>query len=154
MKSSGLNSQREQMSTKEGPIAAERRLLQFLCDDVADAQLRGEVMAHLRSYAFRSVEHQVLFDCLQAMPMDRAELLRELLPARLVRAGFPYFDLARFVGSPGESPGQSPQEPHALSPHDARELCRALTGADSAEGSASAGNQPAGMARREQGPAR
>ena len=132
----------------------ERSLLRLICLETTDVQLRTEVMAHLRGYAFRSVEHQALFDCLREMPVDRPELLRELLPARLVRAGFPDFDLARFVGSPGESPGQSPQEPHALSPHDARELCRALTGADSAEGSASAGNQPAGMARREQGPAR
>ena len=136
----------------------ERSLLRLICLETTDAQLRTEVMAHLRGYAFRSVEHQALFDCLREMPVDRPELLRELLPARLVRAGFPDFDLAPFVASPGgssgESPGKSPQEPHALSPHEARELCRALTGADSAEGIAAAGKQPAGMARGEQEPAR
>ena len=104
---------------------AERLLLRLICLETTDAQLRTEVMARLRGYAFRSVEHQVLFDCLQAMPPDRAELLRELLPARLVRAGFPDFDLAPFVDSTGEHRGLSAQE--------VQELCRALTRSELAE---------------------
>ena len=126
MKSWGLDCQQEQMSTKEGPIAAERRLLQLLCDGAAGAELRADVLARLRGYAFRSVAHQVLFDCLQAMPMDRPELLRELLPARLVRAGFPEFDLAPFFESRGESPGESAGEPHALSAQEAKNLVEQL----------------------------
>jgi len=115
------------MSTKGGPIAVERRLLQFLCDGAADAQLREEVRGHLRGYAFRSVEHQVLFDCLQGMPMDRSELIRELLPARLVRAGFPDFDLAPFFESSGRSPG----EPHGPRAQEARNLVEQLLAANS-----------------------
>lgn len=80
----------------EEAIAIERRLLQFLCEWKSGAPMRSEVLVRLREYVFRAVEHQVLFDCLQAMPLDRPELIRELLPARLVRAGFPDFDLAPF----------------------------------------------------------
>ena len=105
--------------TDEEINGIERRLLQLLCNGGSAAELRAEVLARLRGYAFRSVAHQVLFDCLQAMPMDRPELVRELLPARLVRAGFPDFDLAPFFESPGG--------PHGLSVQEALELCQALT---------------------------
>jgi hypothetical protein len=81
----------------------EHDLLQLLCNGRGGTQLREEVIARLRGYAFRSVEHQVLFDCLQAMPLDRSEVVRELLPARLVRAGFPDFDLAPFSDAGGVS---------------------------------------------------
>lgn len=115
------------MSTSEGPIVTERRLLQLLCNGAADAGLCGEVLARLRGYAFRSVEHQVLFDCLQGMPMDRSELIQELLPARLVRAGFPDFDLTPFFESPGESAGK----PHTLSAQEVRNLVEQLLAANS-----------------------
>ena len=97
----------------------EVRLLQSLCNGSFGAELNADVVARLCGYAFRYVAHQVLFDCLQTMPMDRPELLRELLPARLVRAGFPEFDLAPFFESPGE--------PHGLSAQEAQELCQELT---------------------------
>ena len=123
-----------------GEISAiERRLLQLLCDGANGAELRREVLARLHGYAFRCVAHQVLFDCLQAMPMNRPELLRELLPARLVRAGFPDIDLARFF----ESPGESPEELHGPSADEARELCRALMDPPSTEGRGAAGKRSA-----------
>ena len=96
-------------------LAIERRLLQFLCIAGSDAQLCEEVRTRLRGHAFRRVEHQVLFDCLQALPFDRPELVRELLPGRLVRAGFPDFDLAPFFNV-GE-----------VSEEEARKMCRELT---------------------------
>ena len=93
----------------------ERRLLHFLCGGRGGTQLREEMISRLRTYAFRSVEHQVLFDCLQAMPLDRPELVRELLPARVVLAGFPDFDLEPFFEAGG------------LNDEEARTLCRELT---------------------------
>ena len=96
----------------------ERLLLHFLCNGSRAAPLlREEILTRLRCYAFRRVEHQVLFDCLQAMPIDRTELVRELLPARLVRAGFPDFDLAPFL------------EPSNRSRQEAENLLEALTAA-------------------------
>ena len=107
------------MISEEKINVVERLLLQFLCNGGSGMQAREEMISRLRGCAFRSVEHQVLFDCLQAMPLGRPELVRELLPARLVRAGFPDFDLAPFFEA-GEAGG--------VSDEDARELCRELTG--------------------------
>lgn len=95
----------------------ERDLLQFLCTGRSETQAREEVVSQLRRYAFRTVEHQVLFDCLHAMPLDRPELVRDLLPARLVRAGFPDFDLAPFF---------EVKEAGVVSEGDAEKLCRQL----------------------------
>jgi hypothetical protein len=103
--------------TNEETSTVESRLLQWLCQGEGDGKSRKGIFLVLQDYRFRRVEHQVLFDCLQAMPLDRPELIRELLPARLVRAGFPDFELAPFCkwGEPGE-----------VSEEDARDLCREL----------------------------
>ena len=90
-------------------------MLQFLCRGESTDQPRNEILSRLRSYGFQRVEHQVLFDCLQAIPLDRPELIRELLPAWLVRAGFPDFNLDPFL------------EPGTVSEKEARKICRELT---------------------------
>ena len=95
-------------------ILPERRLLQFLCDKRREKRLRRQILASLRDYRFLRMEHQVLFDCLQAMPPVRQELIRELLPAWLVRAGFPDFDLDPFL------------QPGTVSEEEARKICREL----------------------------
>ena len=95
--------------------AIEARLLRLICQGGADAQLRDEIISRLRGYAFRSVEHQILFDCLHGLSSDRPDQIRSLLPERLVRAGFPDFDFGPFF------------EPHDLCAAEARELCGKLT---------------------------
>lgn len=100
--------------TEEVTIAIERRLLLWLCQGGADAQRREEVLARLRWYPFRSVEHQVLFDCLRGLPADRPDLIQSLLPERLVRAGFPDIDLIPFF------------EPHGMTLPEATELLEKL----------------------------
>ena len=101
----------------EGQVnVVECLLLQVLCNGRSRTQTREELISQLRMYAFRSVEHQVLFDCLQAMPLDRPELVRELLPARLVRAGFPDIDLEPFF------------EAGEVSEEEAGKMCRELMG--------------------------
>ena len=101
----------------------EARLLQMICQaglgnapDGLSRELREEALTRLRSYPFRTVAHQVLFDCLWQMPRHRPDLVRDLLPARLVQAGFPDFDLAPFF------------EPHGLTETEARELLGKLAG--------------------------
>ena len=74
--------------------AAERAILGFL---LSGRNGKREILAGLRGYRFGSVEHQVLFDCLAELPLDRPEVIRELLPARLVRAGFPDIDFESFL---------------------------------------------------------
>ena len=114
-------------------MVRERRLLQFLCDGEGEAQLRSEILARLSSYAFRSTEHQVLFECLCGMPSDRPELIRSLLPARLVRAGFPDFNLEPFF------------EPHGLRPKEAQkmlELMEAISPGEKETGECESGPRP------------
>jgi hypothetical protein len=101
----------------ESVLVTERLLLRFLCTGGSGTPLREELISQLRGYAFRSVEHQVLFDCLQTMPLDRPEVVRELLPARLVRAGFPDFDWGPFFEA---------RESSGVSEEEARRLCREL----------------------------
>ncbi len=86
---------------EEGAIAdAERGILQWLCRFGADSagpsptkNLRLETIACLRSYRFQIIAHQVLFDCIWELRVLPIEALRRELPVRLVRAGFPDFDL-------------------------------------------------------------
>ena len=95
---------------------AEKRVLRYLCQATADAAARAEVIELLRGYRFASVPHQVLFDCLKALPTARPELVEALLPARLVRAGFPDFDLEPFL------------RPSGMSAAQARVLCHRMVG--------------------------
>lgn len=110
----------------------EARLLQLLCQPGLDSastgldrgpevsgnspgrELRDKVYRRLRTYSFRSAIHQVLFDCLFQLPRNSPERIRELLPAKLVQAGFPDVELARFF------------EPHRLTASEAEKLLEKL----------------------------
>ena len=122
--------------TNEEINRIERSLLRLLCQGGLDAPSRNEVIARLRSYAFQSVEHQVLFDALRGLPSDQPDLIRSLLPERLVRAGFPDFDLTPFF------------EPHGLSAPEARELCQKLMESQSGERNAAIGKPAAEILSR------
>ncbi len=74
----------------------EERMLGYLCQTDLDGRERADWIARLRGYRFRKVGNQVLFDCLKNIPAGRFALVAELLPERLVRAGFPDFDLERY----------------------------------------------------------
>ncbi|MBI3896235.1 MAG: hypothetical protein HY313_09935 [Acidobacteria bacterium] len=103
--------------THEETIAIEHRLLGLLCHDTTEPELRTELLSRLRSYPFRHVHHQVLFDCLRKMPSHRPELIPALLPARLVQAGFPDLDATLFL------------EPCRMTKTEARKLIERLTNA-------------------------
>lgn len=125
------------MSVAEKAISKkEERLLRAICRGVLNRELLEETLFRLRSYAFASVHHQVVFDCLAALARRGPETIRSLLPERLVRAGFPDLDIASFFESHGfeshgfESQGFEPQgfEPHGMMDAEARELLTTLTG--------------------------
>ena len=84
-------------ATEPEIVEIEKRLLQAICQSATEPELRKELLSRLRAYPFRKVHHQVLFDCLRKMPGHRPELIPSLLPARLVRAGFPDLDAAPFL---------------------------------------------------------
>ncbi len=95
----------------------EERLLGAICQGGLDRELWEETLSRLRSYAFASVHHQVVFDCLSALARREPETIRGLLPERLVRAGFPDLDIAAFF------------EPHGMSIQEVRKILAKLTGA-------------------------
>ena len=95
----------------------EERLLRVICQGGLNRELREETLSWLRSYAFASIHHQVVFDCLSALARREPETIRSLLPERLVRAGFPDLDIASFF------------EPHGMSAQEVRKILIRLTGA-------------------------
>jgi hypothetical protein len=74
----------------------EARLLGLLCRGECGAGLRDELLAGLAGYVFQGADHQAVFDCLRSLGREKPARIRELLPARLVQAGFPDVDLAPF----------------------------------------------------------
>ncbi len=87
-------------------VEVERQVLRALCQGALD---RRASLNTLRNYRWREPLHQVIFDLLINMPGADPELIREQLPARLTRRGFPDFDLAWF-------------QPHALTRKDIERL--------------------------------
>jgi hypothetical protein len=70
-------------------IEIERQVLRFLCQGSGGGSLDGEVKAALRPYRWRERLHEVMFQILCELPADLPSLVREQLPARLTRHGFP-----------------------------------------------------------------
>ena len=94
----------------------EERLLRVICQGGLNRELLEETLSRLRPYAFCSVYHQVVFDCLAGLARQEPETIRSLLPERLVRAGFPDLDIAAFF------------EPHELTQSEGWELLTKVTG--------------------------
>ncbi len=94
----------------------EESLLRVICQGGLNRELREETLSRLRSYAFASVHHQVVFDCLSALARREPKTIRSLLPERLVWAGFPDLDIGSFF------------EPHGMMDAEARELLTKVTG--------------------------
>jgi hypothetical protein len=110
----GMKPSEEKDAPNETVSSMERSLLGFLSSWQGGAETRERLLSQLKSYTFNKLEHQVLFDCVRPILLNRPELVREQLPARLVRAGFPDFDLDPFL------------QPCDLSDEDAASLCRKL----------------------------
>lgn len=72
--------------------ALEWELLRALCSGALEVGPRREVLAALANYHFTGPIHQALFDELGRLEPERAELLRQELPPRLTRRGFPEVD--------------------------------------------------------------
>lgn len=74
-------------------VATERQVLQALCHGASG---NGKALDALRGYRWREPLHQALFDLLNDMRGAVPELIRDQLPARLTRRGFPDFDFAQW----------------------------------------------------------
>jgi hypothetical protein len=96
-------------------IDTERRVLAFLCQTGDEASQRRRARELLAGYRWSDGSHQAVFDILMCFPLASPEALRDQLPARLTRRGFPDFDFDSLFSAP------------APSPSDAEELMRELT---------------------------
>ena len=60
------------------------------------ASAREEARRRLAGYRWREPLHQAIFAIVVSLPSDDPKVLREQLPARLTRRGFPDFELDDF----------------------------------------------------------
>lgn len=95
-------------------LADELRVLQAMCTGTPQGAARSLGLALLRGYRFRDAIHQTVFDVLTEILSDDPAILREQLPARLTRKGFPDADCALFFNPHGLSLPQTEQRMREL----------------------------------------
>jgi hypothetical protein len=67
----------------------EKFVLRLLCAGTSEGVVREGLVPLLRGYRWQSTLHRAIFDAIVAIPSESPELLRQLLPAKLTRMGFP-----------------------------------------------------------------
>ena len=85
----------------------ERRVLRILCSGKEEAHelaRRG-----LAGYRWRDPTHEAIFEAIMSFPSASSQTLREQLPARLTRRGFPDFDFESLFESSGFAAGEFEQ---------------------------------------------
>ncbi|MBI3934671.1 MAG: hypothetical protein HY316_08245 [Acidobacteria bacterium] len=88
-------------------LAIERQLLGYLLEAESAQEIAIDILHRVKQYRFQSAEHQVLFECVASLSTHPRQELQSLLPERLVRAGFPDFDLDRFIPDRRWSAGEA-----------------------------------------------
>ena len=78
-------------------LAKELKVLQAMCTSPPDSGIHALGLSLLRNYKFQKTSHQLVFDILGELPAAIPELIREQLPARLTRTGFPDVDIEPFL---------------------------------------------------------
>lgn len=91
-------------------IQTERRVLQALCGGTPQGSVREAAGLILKDYRWREPLHQAMFNILVSLQTDIPEVIRDHLPARLTRWGYP--DVATDVFF----------QPHSLSKEEAEHL--------------------------------
>lgn len=81
-------------------IETERRVLGALCKSSCEAALRKQARELLAQYQWEEQAHREVFDIIMSFPIASVEALREQLPARLTRRGFPDFDFDGLFAGP------------------------------------------------------
>ncbi|HET9176818.1 MAG TPA: hypothetical protein VFQ24_00495 [Terriglobia bacterium] len=67
----------------------EKFVLRLLCAGTSQGPLRASLIPLVQSYAWSSALHRAIFRAVVSIPSDDLALLRQLLPAKLTRMGFP-----------------------------------------------------------------
>lgn len=76
-------------SSRAAIVELERRVLQVLCGGHADRSVRHTAKRLLTNYRWREPVHEVIFEALLSIPSDDPVFIRDQLPARMTRKGFP-----------------------------------------------------------------
>ena len=80
-------------ATPEAALAdLERRVLRALCSENSEPEGSEIARRVLGSYRWHEPVHQAIFQILMSFPSASSRALREQLPGRLTRRGFPDFD--------------------------------------------------------------
>lgn len=78
-----------------------------MCTGTPEGTVWDKGMILLDRYPFQDVVHQLIFETLQEINTDLPDIIRQQLPARLTRKGFPSVEFEAFLA------------PHALTESDA-----------------------------------
>ena len=70
-------------------LQLEKLVLRLLCSGTAQGSIKETLPPLLRGYHWKSTLHRAIFNAIAAIPSDDPETLRQLLPAKLTRMGFP-----------------------------------------------------------------
>ncbi|HXJ94128.1 MAG TPA: hypothetical protein VMT20_14865 [Terriglobia bacterium] len=84
----------------------ERRLLRVLCSENAEPEGREIARHALADYRWHEPVHRAVFDVIMSFPSASGQVLREQLPGRLTRRGFPDFDFEGLFDSQESEPGE------------------------------------------------
>lgn len=74
----------------------EKLVMRALCLGTSDGPVREALMPMLRNYQWQFQLHQVIFDALDSTPSTDPAVLRQVLPAKLTRLGFPDVEWEEF----------------------------------------------------------
>ena len=82
----------------------ELEVLRALLSNALSARERKKLLTLLTNYRFADPLHQLIFEALGERPGEKPDRLREELPARLTRKGFPEVDFENYLAPPQSSP--------------------------------------------------
>lgn len=98
----------------ESATEIERRVLGALCLGAREGSIKDLARSMLAGYHWRDAIHAAIFEIAMAFPSSSAAALKEQLPARLARRGFPDFDVAALFASPPGSTKEAVRWMHRL----------------------------------------
>ena len=75
----------------------QKNTLRFLCSVLIKSGTRSEICKLLDARVFEDPLHRVVFEEIRDLGAVDSRRLRELLPARVTRRGFPDFDLRQLL---------------------------------------------------------
>ena len=78
----------------------ELEVLRALLSNTLSARERKKLLTLLTNYRFADPLHQLIFEAVGERPGEKPGRLREELPARLTRKGFPEVDFEKYLAPP------------------------------------------------------